>query len=49
MIGKVLNNTGSGFYDDWIKCITTTTDRGADIINLSLGVRRLVNFGSNLT
>jgi hypothetical protein len=38
MIGKVLNNENKGFYDDFIQCMMQTTDRGANIINLSLGV-----------
>jgi hypothetical protein len=37
MIGKVLNNENKGFYDDFIQCMMQTTDRGANIINLSLG------------
>jgi hypothetical protein len=37
MIGKVLAANGIGYYDDWIKCIVDTTDRGTNIINLSLG------------
>ncbi len=38
MIGKVLNSVGTGFYDDWMKCIVDTTNAGANIINLSVGV-----------
>jgi hypothetical protein len=43
MIGKVLAANGKGYYDDWIKCIVDTTDRGANIINLSLAVSSISN------
>jgi hypothetical protein len=39
MIGKVLDASGNGYYDDFIKCMTDAVDKGANIVNLSLGVR----------
>lgn len=40
IIGKVLDFTNSGTYEDFVACMLDAANLGADIVSLSLGVRK---------